>query len=72
MAESSFLWSLIWLAVLITIAFWVAGFAAPCYIILLPFTVYIQSLESTTKFLLKAVEFPFYCAKMMKAGKSIE
>jgi hypothetical protein len=45
MASKSILWSIIWFLVLIFIGFWVAGFCAGWYILIMPFTVCIDGLK---------------------------
>ncbi|KAF9824070.1 hypothetical protein SFRURICE_020336 [Spodoptera frugiperda] len=63
------LFSIIWLIILIIVAFWIAGFAAGLYIILLPFTVCIEALSGLTDFLLSVVQFPRFCAQRMMEGR---
>ncbi|CAK1579330.1 unnamed protein product [Parnassius mnemosyne] len=66
------IFSLIWLLVLIFVAFWIAGIAAGFYIIILPFTVCIEALSGLTDFLLSVVQFPKYCAQAMVDGKGFD
>ncbi|CAH2040496.1 unnamed protein product, partial [Iphiclides podalirius] len=63
------IFSIIWLLILIFIAFWIAGLAAGVYILILPFTVCIEPLTGLTDFLLSVVQFPKYCAQAMVEGK---
>uniref|UniRef100_A0A2H1WBN4 SFRICE_010911 n=1 Tax=Spodoptera frugiperda TaxID=7108 RepID=A0A2H1WBN4_SPOFR len=63
------LFSIIWLIILIIVAFWIAGFAAGLYIIILPFTVCIEALSGLTDFLLSVVQFPRFCAQRMMEGR---
>ncbi|CAG9121042.1 hypothetical protein JYU34_004577 [Plutella xylostella] len=63
------LFSIIWLIILIFIAFWIAGIAAGFYILILPFTVCIEPLSGLTDFLLQVVQFPKYCAEAMMEGR---
>ncbi|KAJ0177779.1 hypothetical protein K1T71_006652 [Dendrolimus kikuchii] len=63
------IFSIIWLIVLIFVAFWVAMFAAGFYIVILPFTVCIEPLTGLTDFLLSVVQFPKYCAQAMVEGR---
>ncbi|KAJ9582454.1 hypothetical protein L9F63_003147 [Diploptera punctata] len=70
-AGGSPLWFIIWLLILIFISFEVAGFCAFFYIFLYPVTVCIPDLSALTDFLLKGVQFPYYCAKGMMEGQSL-
>ncbi|KAF9417107.1 hypothetical protein HW555_005726 [Spodoptera exigua] len=63
------IFSIIWLIILIFIAFWVAGIAAGIYILILPLTVCIEALTGLTDFLLSVIQFPRYCAQGMMEGR---
>lgn len=58
---ANIVYSIIWLLVLIIVAFWISGFCAFWYIILYPLTVCVPDLSVVTDFLLKIVQFPHYC-----------
>ncbi|CAO1423500.1 unnamed protein product [Diamesa hyperborea] len=62
------LWVILWLIILILVAFFVAGFCATWYIIIYPLTVCVPDIAVVTDFLLKAVQFPHFCAKNMMEG----
>ncbi|CAM1331856.1 Uncharacterised protein g10699 [Pycnogonum litorale] len=66
------LWSIFWFLVLIFIAFFVAGFCAPIYILLIVFTPCIGALNGITEVLLKGINFPNLCSRAMVKGCSYE
>jgi len=68
----SILWFIVWLLVLIFIAFEVAIFISWFYIILLPVTVCVPDLKVVTDLLLKVVQFPYYCCGWMMNRSSLK
>ncbi|CAG0925788.1 unnamed protein product [Notodromas monacha] len=62
---------LLWLLILFFFSFYLAGFCAWWYVIILPCSACIDSCTPLSDKLLKGVQFPYFCAKCMVAGKSL-
>jgi len=65
------LWMVVWFLLLWFIGLPVAGFCAGWYILVLPFTVCIESLTPITDLLLKGAQATHFCAKHMMAGTPV-
>lgn len=65
------IWSLIWLIILIFLAFPIAGLCAGLYIFIAPFSVCIKPLTSLTELLMKGVTLTYTSADNMVHGNSL-
>ncbi|XP_037913179.1 uncharacterized protein LOC119652884 [Hermetia illucens] len=65
------LWFIVWLIVLIIIAFPVAAFCAGWYILVYALTVCIPGLSGLSDLLLQGAQFAHYCAQAMMDCRSL-
>jgi hypothetical protein len=70
-AGSNPLWALVWLVILVFVAFIVAGFCAGLYIFLSLFTPCIPALTQVTDFLMKGIMFVNTCSSNMISMKPL-
>ncbi|XP_077288202.1 uncharacterized protein LOC143912732 [Arctopsyche grandis] len=64
-------YSIVWLIILIFVTFWLAGFCAFFYIILLPFTACFDFLQPLADLLLQGIQTPLACTKAMMEGRPL-
>jgi len=60
--------SLIWLLILIFLAFWIAGICAGLYIIVYCIEACVPDIKGVSEILLKGVQLPHLCARKMLDG----
>lgn len=70
MAKLGWLFSLLWIIVLIFIAWPIAGLVAGVYILLLPFGACIKAIKEVNDFLYKIISWPYNVGKYIVNGKS--